>query len=61
MTSSYQPGDLISLRSGICLILSVKKRISFYELEVLSQGKIITIVEDGSFQKNKTFSGRGNE
>ena len=54
MSKIYRSGDMIVVRhknsdSGVCLILTAKKRHNFYELEVLSRGKTFTIVDDGSF------------
>ena len=33
----------------LCLILDIKKRRNYYEVEVLSSGKIHTIVDDGFY------------
>ena len=50
----YKVSDIIissnkNTHPELCLILDIKKRQCYYEIEVLSSGKIRTIVDDGFY------------
>ena len=52
----YSLGDIISIshknsESVKCLVVAIKKKHNFYEVDLMAKGKTFTIVDDGNFYK----------
>ena len=57
----YSPGDIILIshknsESVKCLVISIKKRHNFYEVDLMAKGKTFTIVDDGNFYNIKLLT-----